>query len=70
MPVFVQKAFINKERMFRENIFHPLLDTHKLNGKYKDFWAFTIVGQYRAMFSFLTQDMVALINIGTHSIYR
>jgi len=70
MPFFVQRAFMEKERFLRENVFHPLLNTHKLGGKYKMFWAFTVVGQHRVMFFFLRDHIVVLVNIGTHSIYK
>ena len=46
-----------KEKIFRTNPFDARLNTHKLHGKYKDFWAFTVVGQYRVMFSFINQNL-------------
>ena len=70
MPLFVQGAFVAREQFVRENIFYPLLGTHKLGGKYKMFWAFTVVGQYRVMFAFLRDDAVVFVNIGTHAIYK
>ena len=70
MPRFVQQAFLKREGLFLHNAFHPSLDTHKLHGKYKEFWAFTAIGQYRVMFGFIATDKVAFINIGTHTIYR
>ena len=70
MPRFVQQAFLKREGMFLLNAFHSSLETHKLHGKYKEFWAFTVIGQYRAMFGFIAADEVAFINIGTHAIYR
>ena len=71
MPVFVRNAFLEKERLFLEDPFYPLFETHKLHGKYKKFLAFTVIGQYRIMFAFLENDTdVGLINIGTHEIYK
>ena len=52
------------------NAFHPILDTHKLHRKYKDYWAFTVIGQYRVMFAFISDDRVVFISVGTHSIYK
>ena len=71
MPQFVKQAFLEKESLFLENPFHPLLDTHKLHGKYKKFWAFTVIGQYRVMFKFMENKKdIGFINIGTHEIYK
>lgn len=72
MPVFVKKAFLEKESLFFTNPFHPSLETHKLHGKYKMYWAFTVVGQYRVMCTFMDGigGDVGFINIGTHDIYK
>lgn len=50
MPNFVKQAFLGREGLFLDNPFNPLLETHKLHGKYKDYSAFTVIGQYRVMF--------------------
>jgi addiction module RelE/StbE family toxin len=70
LPKNVKTKAIEKEKVFRNNPFNPKLDTHKLHGKYKDYWAFTIVGQYRIMLSFANKDTVDFINVGTHKIYK
>lgn len=71
IPAFVKKAFLAREGLFLENPFNPPLDTHKLHGKYKNFLAFTVVGQYRVMFKFMKNEHdVGFINIGTHEIYK
>jgi len=41
-----------KEKIFRTNPFDARLNTHKLHGKYKECWAFTIADQYRIIFFF------------------
>ena len=71
MPAFVRDAFLNREALFLVNPFHPSLETHKLHGKYKNYWAFTIIGVYRIMFVFMENEQdVGFINIGTHEIYK
>lgn len=59
-----------KEKIFKTNPFDSRLDTHKLHGKYKEYWAFTVVGQYRVMFDFVGSKTVDFINVGTHDIYK
>ena len=59
-----------KEKIFRQDPFDQRLETHKLHGKFKDCWAFTIVGKYRIMFKFLGKGQTDFINIGDHDIYK
>lgn len=59
-----------REQLFRADPFDPRLETHKLHGKYKEYWAFTVLGQYRIMFAFGDKETVDFMNIGTHEIYR
>ena len=71
MPQFVKQAFLKREGLFLINPFHPFLETHKLHGKYKDHWAFTITGQYRILFKFIKKEnIIGFINVGTHEIYK
>ena len=70
LPEYIKEKAEDKEKIFRVNPFDSKLDTHKLHGKYKDFCAFTIIGQYRIMFMFVDSNKVDFINIGTHEIYN
>lgn len=70
MPKIVKVKAEEKEKIFQKNPFDVRLDTHKLHGKYKEYWAFSIVGQYRIMFAFSGKETVDFMNIGTHEIYK
>ncbi len=70
LPRHVKDKAKEKEHIFKANSFDSRLDTHKLHGRYKDYWAFTVIGQYRIMFAFITSGNVDFINIGTHDIYK
>ena len=59
-----------KERIFRENPFHAILRTHKLSGKDKDAWAFSVNYDYRIKFVFINNWEVLFLDIGTHEIYE
>jgi len=59
-----------KETLFREGPFHPLLRTHKLHGKEKGAWAFWINYRYRIKFIFLSDDRVLFLDIGPHDLYE
>lgn len=72
LPAKIKEKAKEKEEIFRENPFHPVLETHPLHGKYKDFWALSINNSYRIMFKFLnaTKTEAAFVNVGTHEIYK
>jgi len=70
MPKMVKTKAEEKEKIFLKNPFDSRLDTHKLHGKYKDYQAFTVIGQYRIMFAFVGSHTADFINIGTHDIYK
>mgnify|MGYP001569112472 CR=1 FL=1 len=59
-----------KEALFRGDPFHPGLETHKLHGKDKDAWSFSVDRRYRIKFSFLENNRVLFLDIGLHDIYR
>ncbi len=66
----IKTAAIERELLFRDNPFDPKLKTHKLHGKYRRYWAFSVTNTYRIMFDFITEHSVAFIDIDTHDLYR
>lgn len=59
-----------KEKAFKENCFDSRLKTHKLHGKEKEHWAFWVDYKYHIKFSFLNNEEVLFLDIGTHDIYK
>lgn len=59
-----------KEVLFREQPFHPSLKTHKLHGKDKETWSFSVNARYRIKFLFLSDTRVLFLDIGLHDIYE
>lgn len=57
------------EKVFRKNPFAPQLKTHRLKGKLKDFWSFSIDYHYRIIFEFIDKNVVWFHSVGTHDIY-
>ena len=55
-----------KELIFRRNPFDARLNTHKLHGKDKECWAFSVIHAYRIKFIFLSDEEVLFLDIGTH----
>jgi mRNA-degrading endonuclease YafQ of YafQ-DinJ toxin-antitoxin module len=54
--------------LFIENLFHPALRTHRLSGKLKDLWSFSIRYDMRVVSTFLEEKpkRALLIVMGTH----
>lgn len=64
-----QNLAVEKEKIFKENPFDPRLKTHKLNGKYKNFWVFSVDYDCRIIFEFYKENEIRFYAIGKHSIY-
>ncbi|HEY9582868.1 MAG TPA: type II toxin-antitoxin system mRNA interferase toxin, RelE/StbE family [Candidatus Paceibacterota bacterium] len=55
-----------RESIFIVDPFDTRLETHKLHGKEKQYWAYSINNKYRIKFSFLENGDVLYLDIGTH----
>ncbi|WP_373479884.1 type II toxin-antitoxin system YafQ family toxin [Geminocystis sp.] len=58
--------FRNKLEIFKNNPFDSRLKTHKLSGKLKDLWSFSIEYDQRVVFYFIDTDKIVFIDIGNH----
>ena len=56
--------------MFRKDPFTPILATHKLGGKLKNYWSYSVDEQYRVLFRFAKGNTVIYFDIGTNDIYK
>lgn len=70
LPLSVKKIAEKKEKIFRINPFDSRLKTHKLKGRLKDFWSFSIDDKYRIIFEFIGKHEVWFHSTGTHAIYK
>lgn len=55
--------------LFEKNSFDPRLETHKLHGKLKDKWSFSIDKRCRVLFEFDNSDVV-LLDVDDHDLYK
>jgi addiction module RelE/StbE family toxin len=62
----LEARFWEKLEIFRNNPFDQRLRTHKLSGRLKDLWSFSLEYDLRIVFSFLEGDRALFIDIGTH----
>lgn len=70
LPLELQIEAVQREKMFGADCFDPKLKTHKLSGKLKNQWSFSVNYQYRILFEFLPDDQALFIDIGDHDIYK
>jgi mRNA-degrading endonuclease YafQ of YafQ-DinJ toxin-antitoxin module len=69
LPSGIKKLAIEKEKIFRKDCFDKCLKTHKLKGKFENYWSFSINYSCRILFEFSDKDEVGFIDVGTYSIY-
>ena len=62
----LESHFFERLEIFQNNPFDQRLRTHKLSGRLKDLWSFTIEYDLRVVFSFLEGERVLFVDIGTH----
>jgi len=70
MPAKIKKDFSKKIKIFQKEPFYSNLNTHKLSGKLKDYYAFYLRNGYRVLFDFVGKNTVVLVNIGSHDDYK
>ena len=70
LPKRIIETADRKEVLFRDEPFHPSLETHKLHGKDKGACGFSVDRKYRIKFLFLENNRVLFLDIGLHDIYQ
>jgi addiction module RelE/StbE family toxin len=70
LPLKIKKLAEKREQIFRKDPFEPSLKTHKLTGKLKEYYSFSINYQYRIIFEFVEKDIIWFHSVGTHEIYK
>ena len=70
LPTKIKLQAESKELVFRKDPRHSSLKTHKLTGRFKEYWAFSIDYQYRIIFQFKEKDIIWFHSVGTHEIYK
>ena len=70
LDIAIQKKAKRKVTSFRKDPFGAALETHKLHGKLKEFYSFSIDGKFRVVFKFITGKKVIFLDVGDHDVYR
>ncbi|MCI5108322.1 MAG: type II toxin-antitoxin system mRNA interferase toxin, RelE/StbE family [Candidatus Pacebacteria bacterium] len=67
LPKKIQKELARRLTIFMNDVHDPFLRTHKLSGKLKDLWSFSVSGDIRVVFDMSYREVAILIDIGSHS---
>jgi mRNA-degrading endonuclease RelE of RelBE toxin-antitoxin system len=70
LPEAIREAAEEKEFIFRSNPFDRSLEIHRLRGRLKGFWAFSIGFRHRIVFEFAKNGDVIFHAVGDHDVYR
>lgn len=70
LPRKIKDLAQEREAIFRKDPFDPVLATHKLHGRLKEFWSFSIGFKFRIIFEFMGGDTVHFHSVGDHDIYQ
>ncbi len=62
----LEARFWQKLEQFTVDPFDPSLKTHKLSGKLKEFWSFSVDYDERVLFYFTEGEKAVLVDIGSH----
>ena len=70
LPFEIQQKVLERKELFKKNPFNPKLRTHKLKGKLKKMWSFSVTYSFRIVFEFIGKDKIIFYDIGDHRIYQ
>ena len=63
----IQQAFDSKILLFLDNQNNPILNVHRLHGKYSGFYSLNVTGDIRAVFHKIDFGKIKFVAIGSHS---
>ncbi len=69
LPSALKEEIKGKIQLFKDRKNHQRLRVHKLHGKYKGFFGFSVDYKYRIMFEWISDQEARLHTVGDHSIY-
>lgn len=67
LPQKIRKQFAVRLEAFLKNPSNPLLNDHPLSGDLFGKRAFSVTGNVRVIYRYLTKDMILLLRVGTHN---
>lgn len=63
----IQRKAAQRTEIFKQNPFHPILQTEKLHPKTRGVWSFRVDYEHRIVFKFIAADVAEFRFIGHHN---
>jgi mRNA-degrading endonuclease YafQ of YafQ-DinJ toxin-antitoxin module len=70
LPIELQEEAFERIEKFKDTNNHQSLKVHKLKGRLKDFYSFSVTYSHRVVFMYEDKNTVVFLAIGDHSIYK
>lgn len=70
LPLGLQEETKEKLSLFAKNPKHLFLKTHKLKGRLKKFYSFSVNYEYRIVFMFESKTSAVMLAVGNHDVYK
>ncbi|MFT5036489.1 MAG: proteic killer suppression protein [Candidatus Azotimanducaceae bacterium] len=66
----LQEEVIEKIELFKTDPEHPQLKPHKLKGKFRGCYSFSVNYKIRILFEYVSENEVVLLVVGSHAVYH
>lgn len=66
----LQEESLDKIELFKNKNNHKKLKVHKLKGRLKNFYSFSVTYSHRVVFEYEEKESVVFLGIGDHDVYR
>lgn len=68
----VKELTEDKEKIFKKDPFDKRLKTHKLHGKFKEFWSFSVDYKFRIIFEISKEnkEIFYFHSVSDHDVYK
>ena len=70
LPVSLQNEVVSRIELFKDTKNHKLLDVHKLHGKLRKYYGFSVDYNNRVVFDYLSGSEAVLFAVGDHDVYK
>lgn len=70
LPRDLQEDVITKIKLLSDTNNHHSLKVHKLKGRLKGFYSFSVDYKNRVIFEYISDDEIVLLAVGDHDMYR
>jgi addiction module RelE/StbE family toxin len=67
LPVKLKLKVKERNKIFSENPFDPVLNNHALQGKYHGYRSINITGDIRIVYNLLDKNIALFVDIDSHS---